>query len=250
MGLFFDDPPAPPKGRPTLTSSPKPTGRPTLVSAAPSPVKPPTDRHTLSSLALPPKRESAPYLARAMPLLDGARGYAEFSEDGRMRYLLKREWWENSDRQKSMFLHSEPYVCIIGMNPSVAGANEDDKTIRNDIEFTRRLGFKSLQKVNLFPLCATDPAELLNPENESMVTGSIKNEITMLISACSAIKVVCAWGVLDGKLRSYAEDITKRLLSRSDSAQLWCYGVTQDGSPRHTSRLAHGTPCVEWKGYV
>ena len=246
MGLIFDDAPPPIRKRPTL----EPIVAPATLAPKGRPRLEPQDKPTAAPIVLPPKREGRPYLAKPLPLLDGARGYAEFSEDHRLRYILKRDWWdENKDRTRDYHRFSEPYVCFIGMNPSVAGALEDDKTIRMEIEFTRRLGYASYHKVNLFPLCATDPDELDREENRAFVFGEIKNEITLINDACGAAMCVAAWGSLRGKLREYAVEITRRLMAGQQNFQFYSYGVTQDGSPRHTSRLSHDTVIEPWEGY-
>jgi hypothetical protein len=134
------------------------------------------------------------------------------------------------------------------MNPSSAGADEDDKTIRNDIALIRKLGYSAFVKVNLSCLCATNPAELDKPENAYTI-GHIKNEVTLITSASQAERCIVAWGTLHGRMREYAEEIARRLLHGGAVECLWCYGVCQDGSPRHTSRMAHDTELVEWKGY-
>jgi hypothetical protein len=78
---------------------------------------------------------------------------AHFSDDGRRRFDLLRDWGNPLDAGLG--------TCLFAMlNPSTAGATEDDATIRKCVGFARRWGYGSMVAVNLVPWVATDPWEL------------------------------------------------------------------------------------------
>jgi hypothetical protein len=68
------------------------------------------------------------------------------------RYALTRRWTGLFEGVRTLL------VC--GLNPSDAGAQDNDQTITKEIGFASRLGCCRLVKVNLYGLISTDPAEL------------------------------------------------------------------------------------------
>lgn len=106
-------------------------------------------------------------------------GDAYFSVCGRYRYWLTRVW----DR-------ALPRVCFVMLNPSIAGADNPDPTMRRCLGFAKDLGFGSLEIVNLFALVSTDPAALrladdpVGPENDDCIRAAVKR----------AAMAICAWG--------------------------------------------------------
>ena len=56
--------------------------------------------------------------------------------------------------------HDGLVAAIIGVNPSVADAEIDDATIRKDMGFARRFGWRKIIKGNKFAYRATDVREL------------------------------------------------------------------------------------------
>jgi hypothetical protein len=196
-------------------------------------------------LPKPVLRTPAPRLASGWPMLPDVRGRADFRASN-IRVELWREWFP-PEHHKDMY----PFACFVGMNPSAASADVDDKTIRMDMEFTRRLGYMRYCKVNLFGLCATEPGELLMECNKYSVFQCYANEITLITRALQADITVCCWGSLPaGPLLDHAKEVFRKIKNNLKGRKLYCYGTTQDGSPRHTSRLAHDTELVEWVGYL
>jgi hypothetical protein len=181
----------------------------------------------------------APYLAKGWPMLPGVRGSAHFPTPG-TRTELWREWGPEAP--------DKAYACFIGMNPSVARGDLDDKTIRTDMGFTQRLGLEQYCKVNLFALCATKPGDLLDPANAKDVFHNPGNLITVRVLAKEAKIVICCWGSLPkGPLLNRAYTMVSKL--QRSGVDLHCYGVTKDGSPRHTSRLGYNAVLSKWPGY-
>jgi hypothetical protein len=167
------------------------------------------------------RRQGSFFLDPAQP-----SGSATFSDCGRYRYTLTREWGEGKT------------VCFIGLNPSTADAEEDDPTIRRCIGFAKREGGGSLLMLNLFALRSTDPAALLTTPNP---VGEPAEEVG--VRAAGADLIICAWGALPKVLRWRAAEIADGFCG---DRQLLCLGKTMNGSPRHPLYLRADAPLVEW----
>jgi hypothetical protein len=134
-----------------------------------------------------------------------------------------------------------PYSLWIGMNPSMAGADTDDMTVRKEWTFTRRsLNLPRYIKMNVGTYICTDPSKLppgllTHPANDDMLYAALPN----------ASAIVMATGVVPLAL----EPALLRVLAilRDSGKALLCLGRTADGSPRHSSRLGYSTPLVEFK---
>jgi hypothetical protein len=150
-------------------------------------------------------------------------GAARFSRDGRYRLSLVRAWDEG------------PRVAWIMLNPSTAGADQDDPTLRRCIDFARRWGCGSLEVVNLFALVTPLPGALrtasapIGPDNDAAIAAAIAR----------ADLVVAAWGAAHRGLLGRADDVRARLPARA-----MCLGFTKSGDPRHPLYLARDTPLV------
>jgi hypothetical protein len=155
------------------------------------------------------------------------RGSAWFSECGRYRYFLRRDWGDSG----------APFALWIAMNPSTAEAEVDDPTIRKEIHYTRQMGLTSLVKCNVMDYRATDPKVLLRVQPRS--DANLPHIIEL---AGMAGRIILAWGALPKPLRRYADDVTAALRGHP----LYCMGTTKDGSPRHPLYLPNSAECVPW----
>lgn len=162
-------------------------------------------------------------------LQDGVRGRAEFSECGRYRYSLLRNWGADND----------PFVMFVGMNPSVASPDVDDPTVRREINFTRAMGFTAYAKCNVLDFRATYPRDLfaVNPRSDKNL-----ETIVSLARDPNCARVIAAWGALPKPLRRYADDVITALRG----VPLYCMGKTKDGAPRHPLYLPNSAECVPW----
>lgn len=161
---------------------------------------------------------------------------AEFSACGRYRHTLWRTW--------SALREEAPFVLWIGLNPSTADATHDDPTIRREINFTRRLGFESMCKVNLADWRATNPRDLFAP---GVTPCSPDNIRAITANASVAERVIVAFGAVPPRLRGHAERVVHLLLGQGIA--LWCLGTTQDQSPRHPLYVKADAPLVRWGGW-
>lgn len=146
---------------------------------------------------------------------------ALFSDCGRYRYILRREW--NRDLPKVMF---------IGLNPSTADAQVDDPTNRRCINFARDWGFGGMIMTNLFAFIETDRNAFL--KLPAQLTIGPQNNRHLLRLARAQEHVIAAWGA-DGNLAGRADYVRKRI------AGLQCLGLTKGGEPRHPLYLRKDT---------
>jgi hypothetical protein len=169
----------------------------------------------------------------------GMRGGANFSECGRYRQLLWREW-------APAFLASYPlpFALWVGMNPSTAEGDVDDPTIRREVNFTKAMGLQSYVKVNVMDYRATNPKDLRDVAPCSSVNWCVINDLGM-----KASRIILAWGSLPRNLRRYADRVLVQLMviERHRGEQLlFCMGKTQDGSPRHPLYLPNSATPIRW----
>lgn len=164
------------------------------------------------------------------PLLPGVTGDAAFSYPDH-RLWLERRWGE----------WDSPYVLHVGMNPSMAGKDRDDLTVRKDQEFTRRMGLSRMIKCNLGTLVSTDPNGLLIPG--AMICDPTNLEITIGLAE-AAHRIVIATGKPPDPLIPMAKNLFRAM--KAKKLMMECFGLTQDHWPKHSSRLAYATPIVEF----
>ena len=133
------------------------------------------------------------------------------------------------------------YALWIGMNPSIAGADEDDMTVRKEWGFTRTaLKLSRYLKVNVGTYICTDPLKLppgllTHPSNDDLIRCALPN----------AAAIVIATGVVPPVLEAALLRVLAIL--RDSGRPLLCLGRTADGAPRHSSRLGYSTPLVEFR---
>jgi len=135
-------------------------------------------------------------------------------------------------------------AAILGVNPSTADAEVDDATIRKDMGFGRRLGWRQIIKGNKFAYRATDVRELRKVTDP---IGPGNNEALEAIMR-EADVVVAAWGPLaklPSHLRARWRDVVA--IAERTGKPLYCFGTAKDGQPRHTLMLAYDTPLEIWE---
>lgn len=164
------------------------------------------------------------------PLLPCVKGAARF--EGNDHRLWLERWWDEPDA---------PFVMHIGMNPSMAGADYDDLTVRKDQEFTRRLGLTRMFKLNVGTYISTDPAAL----SARGVTVSHEANLALIRAyAATAARIIIATGKPPDPLLGHARTLFRAL--KGDSRKMECFGLTRDHWPKHSSRLGYDTPVREF----
>lgn len=134
-------------------------------------------------------------------------------------------------------------AALIGVNPSVADATTNDQTIRKDIGFAQRLGWRRIIKGNKFTYRATDARELASCAAPNHPDA---DDALCEIFADADVLVPC-WGPLT-KLpkRLRGRWIEVAAMMAEAGKPVMCLGTAQDGQPRHTLTLAYSTPLVPW----
>jgi hypothetical protein len=169
---------------------------------------------------------------------------AELSPSGVYRYKLTRTLAPR--------LGADPprVAVFVMLNPSTADQSADDPTIRRCLGFADRHGCGELVVVNLSPVRATDPAELIDRYEPAKVldrnTVAIRSAIRL--AADSGGLVVAAWGAqVHGPLeRLDAQVAVFKQLLRALRVSAVCLGVTQSGAPRHPLYVRGDAPLIPW----
>lgn len=143
---------------------------------------------------------------------------AEFSECGKYRYLLKRDW----------SITQRPSAMCIGLNPSNANTDKDDPTIRILVDTLNHLGYGELKMCNLYAYVSSKPSKLFEVPDPLGL-----NDEWLLTTAHSVQQIIFCWGSF--KNISYR---AKKVMEMFPSAK--CFGKNADGSPMHPMGLMYG----------
>ena len=166
---------------------------------------------------------------------------AVFSECGRYRYSLSRSL-EGGNGKRVMFLM---------LNPSDAGADRDDPTVRRCAGFTRWWGFTHFDVGNLYGLIATDPVDLIVRIHDFDAEGP-DNQRHLMAMMGDADLVVPAWGANAAEPRIYrrASAVSASLqMLREGGVPVRDLGLTKGGHPRHPLFVPYNQALEDWPGY-
>lgn len=147
--------------------------------------------------------------------------WADFSPCRTWRYTLRRRW--NTTRRR---------LLMVLFNSSVADEFNDDPTNVRGIGFAHGFGYGYLIFCNLFAGRTPKPAELkrlsdpIGPDNDEWI----------LQEAIEADTIVVAWGVHGPYLGR-----DKHVLEMLAGFDLYCFGKTKAGHPRHPLYLRGDT---------
>ncbi|EPG6279119.1 DUF1643 domain-containing protein [Citrobacter freundii] len=137
---------------------------------------------------------------------------AVFSDCMQYRYSITRTWDE-----------TKPYVVFIGLNPSYADAEKDDRTMGRCISFAKSWGWGGVRIVNLFAYIHTNRFEMMRMANS---VGS-DNDRYIVETVANAGLVVAAWGD-DGRHLNRSDAV--RALLPPDTK---CFKINATGEPKH-----------------
>lgn len=154
---------------------------------------------------------------------------ATFSPCRKYRYELRRTW---KPRARVM--------VFVGLNPSTADERTEDPTIRRILGFADDWGFGMLVMLNVFAFRSTDPKvlhdraargrEVIGPENDET--------IRRIFEVHRKDKLVIGWGA-NGTLLERGRDVAS--MARALHRRPECFGLTQNGQPKHPLYLAAST---------
>lgn len=146
---------------------------------------------------------------------------ALLTPDGVFRYLLARIWGP------------EPRVLFIGLNPSMADAEQDDPTVNWWREFAKKHGYGGLVAANLFAFRTSNPKEF---KDSGFLVGD-ENDYFIVEAAKRCGLIIACWGNSGGRQAAERGHHIELLLEPQD---IWFFEANTDGSPRHPlARGAH-----------
>lgn len=161
-------------------------------------------------------------------LPDGVSGDAVFSDCGRYRHQLSRDWTAPGQRAKS--------VLFVGLNPSVASADVSDPTCHRELMFAQDWGFTRYLKANILDWRATSPRDI--PHDPAKAC-SAQNMPTLLRLAAAAELIVMATGNVNSR---YASIEFKSVAALQQSGKpLKCLGKNKSGHAKHPLYLRKDT---------
>lgn len=166
-------------------------------------------------------------------LPNGITGGAIFSEDRAYRQLLTRQRKETYKK----------IILWVGLNPSTAGGDEDDRTTQIETNISWRANFFFYAKVNVCDLVATRPQNMLRSEaprsdaNIKMIRRWANNPKTTTI--------VLAFGIFQPEIRLYMRETVELL--KQTGHPLLCIGANKDGSPKHPLYAPRDAELVPWQ---
>lgn len=142
---------------------------------------------------------------------------AIFSDCGKYRYSLWRIWQPR-----------KPLLMFIGLNPSTAGALNDDPTITRVTARAAKNDFGGILAANLYALVSTDPGLLLtDPEPIGVETDYFLEQMIRLSKF-----QLCAWG-------AFAAAIVRAPKVYSMATNPICLGITKSGEPEHPLYISY-----------
>jgi hypothetical protein len=141
--------------------------------------------------------------------------------EGAYRYLLWRTWDA-----------SRPRALWILLNPSVADARLDDRTLGRCKAYSANWQFGGLEIVNLFAFRTPHPHDLFQ---EADPVGQ-DNDQYLAAAARRATDIVLAWGAHGS--HQQRDRAVLALLEAHTTVSPYCLGVTVSNSPRHPLYVA------------
>lgn len=168
-----------------------------------------------------------------LKLPDGVIGGATFSECGRYRQALTRDWTPEGARPRT--------ILFIGMNPSVADAEASDPTCHRELTFSRGWGYTRYLKGNVLDWRATSPKDI--PADASLAC-SADNIPVLTQMAGEAEEIVLAYGKLHKRFQRVTDAVLAAMVATGKP--LRCFGLNQDGSAKHPLYLRKDAQLIDF----
>jgi hypothetical protein len=158
---------------------------------------------------------------------------ARFVANGRIE--LRRRWGAG------------PIACMIGCNPSDAGADRDDPTSHWWINWCQVFGFGGYVGVNLYPFITSSPHECREIATSAFAGDWGARDLLAFVNLPAVVKaakeadqVFACWGAI-----AWDQDWIDHVVEEIQTGEppypdLWCWGFTASGAPKHPmARGAH-----------
>jgi hypothetical protein len=168
-----------------------------------------------------------------LKLPEGVTGTATFSDCGRYRQTLSRDWTPQGQEPRA--------ILFIGMNPSVAAAEVSDPTCHRELIFAQDWGFTRYLKGNILDWRATSPRDI--PADPDLAC-SPDNIPALIEMAKEAEVIVMAYGKLHKRFAPLTEKVIHAMAATDKP--LCCLGLNKDGSAKHPLYLRKDTPLMEF----
>lgn len=166
-------------------------------------------------------------------LPDGVIGGAEYSDCGRYRQMLSRDWTPKGMPARR--------VLFVGMNPSVASAEVSDPTCHREVMFARDWGYTFYFKGNMLDWRATSPRDL--PDDPAIACSPANLPALRAMAEQSQI-VVLAYGKLHARYHGVVGEALRTLAAAG--RPLKCLGLNKDGSAKHPLYLRKDTALMDF----
>lgn len=150
---------------------------------------------------------------------------AIFSPCGRYRYSLSRVWEP-----------TKPYGLFIGLNPSYADAEQDDRTLTRCISFAKSWGYGGVYMANLFAYVHTDRFEMLKADDPI----GTDNDRYLVELISNAGVVIAAWGN-EGRYLGRSVAVGKMLPENTK-----CLALNATGEPKHPLYVHSNTALIKF----
>lgn len=171
-----------------------------------------------------------------MPLRPGVFGSAVFAGGKDEHRVVLERRWDGADS-------SAGFALWAGMNPSGAEAGVNDLTILKECHWTGMLGLTRYIKMNAGTYRWTDSAGI-DGLSRNIELCHEDNLPRLRDLASRATVIILATGSPPERLIGPAKAMFRAL--KADGRKVKCLGTTQDGWPKHSSRLAYATPFVDY----
>ncbi|MGO4914381.1 DUF1643 domain-containing protein [Pseudogemmobacter sp. W21_MBD1_M6] len=168
-----------------------------------------------------------------LALPEGVIGGATFSDCGRYRQSLSRDWTPTGQVPRT--------IMFLGQNPSVAGIEVSDPTCHKEVSFAMRWGFTRYLKGNMLDWRATSPTDV---PNDPDLACSPANIPALLDMAAESELIVLAYGNLHKRHQQTVGQILTAI--RATGVPLYCLGLNKDGSAKHPLYLRNDTDLIEF----
>ncbi|NBS11060.1 MAG: DUF1643 domain-containing protein [Gammaproteobacteria bacterium] len=140
------------------------------------------------------------------------------------RLCLTRRWGQG------------PLMLAVGLNPSRAGATENDPTVRRVMRLLDAQGFAALVMLNLWSLISVTPQAVVKTEGRWTEADWARFHGWFAQSKAR----LWMWGALG---RGHPD---LDAICASDS-NAFCFGITRAGMPKHPLYLPASTPLVRYR---